>query len=178
MNTKNATFTFLVVAVMASAIAYAEKTAGQHVDDSILTARVKMSLIDASVTDAVSINVETSKGVVQLSGFIDSDAMKSVAGEIARETEGVEAVSNRLRVYTGQRSAGRKLDDSILAAKIKLKLLENDDTSGTKVNVEVRDAVVELSGFVPSYEERDTAVKLVSGIDNVKDVLNSIDISE
>jgi osmotically-inducible protein OsmY len=43
--------------------------------------------------------------------------------------------------------------------------------------VEIRGGVVELSGFVTTYDERDAAVKLVSGIDGVKDVINSIDIT-
>jgi hyperosmotically inducible protein len=70
------------------------------------------------------------------------------------------------------------LDDSLLAAKVKYALVENKETSGGKINVEIRDAIVELSGFVDSYEERDAAVDMVSGIDGVKDVINSIDINQ
>ena len=43
--------------------------------------------------------------------------------------------------------------------------------------MKIRVGVVELSGFVTTYAERDAAVKLVSGIDGVKDVINSIDIT-
>lgn len=64
-----------------------------------------------------------------------------------------------------------------MAATVKLKLVENKETSGGKINVQDRGTVVELSGFVSSYEERDTADKFVSGIDGVKDAINSIDIS-
>ncbi len=58
-----------------------------------------------------------------------------------------------------------------------VELAENDETSAHKVNVEIRGGVVELSGFVTTYDERDVAVKLVSSIDGVKDVINSIDIT-
>ncbi len=158
-------------------LAEAQKTAGEHVDDSTTTARVKMALLEQSVTDAADINVETSNGVVQLAGWVDSGDVKTQAGKIASQTESVAAVSNRLQIRSGKRSAGRALDDTILAAKVKLELAESDSSSAFKVNVEVRNGVVELSSFVDTYEERDAAVSLVAGIDGVDEVINSIDIT-
>ena len=167
-----------LLALLMSGSVIAQKSAGEHVDDSTTTARVKMALMEESVSDASAINVETSKGIVQLAGFVGSEKTKRTAGEIARGVDGVQSVSNRLRVMPEKRSVGRALDDSILAAKVKLKLVESKKTSGGKINVEVRAGAVELSGFVSSYEERDAAVELVSGIDGVKDVFNSIDITQ
>ena len=167
----------LALALSIGANTYAEKSTGEHVDDSTLTARVKFALLEQSVSDAIDINVETSKGVVQLAGFVKSDSIKAMAGRVTAGVDGVVSVSNRLIVRSAKRSAGTMLDDNILAAKVKLELIENKETSGGKINVEIRDAVVELSGFVDSYEERDAAVKLVSAIDGVKDVINSIDIT-
>ena len=168
---------FLALVLSIGANTYAEKSAGEHVDDSTLTARVKFALLEQSVSDASDINVETSKGVVQLAGFVKSDSIKAMAGRVTAGVDGVVSVSNRLIVRSAKRSAGTMLDDNILAAKVKLELVENKETSGGKINVEIRDAVVELSGFVDSYEERDAAVQLVSAIDGVKDVINSIDIT-
>ena len=167
----------LALALSVGTKAYAEKSTGEHVDDSTLTARVKFALLEQSVSDAIDINVETSKGVVQLAGFVKSDSIKAMAGRVTAGVDGVVSVSNRLIVRSAKRSAGTMLDDNILAANVKLKLVENKETSGGKINVEIRDAVVELSGFVDSYEERDAAVQLVSAIDGVKDVINSIDIT-
>ena len=113
-----------------------------------------------------------------LAGFVDSEDAKTIAGDIAEGVHGVMSVSNRLRVSTGRRSAGRALDDTIIGARVKLKLVENKKTSGGKINVEVRSGAVELSGFVDSYEERDAAVELVSGMDRVKEVINSIDVTQ
>lgn len=169
--------TLVAIVLLSGSLATAQKSAGEHVDDSTLTARVKWALLDESVSDAADINVETSKGIVQLAGFVDSEEIKKTAGDIAKGVDDVESVSNRLRVSTNKRSAGRALDDTVLAAKVKLKLVETDDTSGGKINVEVRSGAVELSGFVSSYEERDSAVELVSAIDGVNEVFNSIDIT-
>ena len=162
---------------LTAASAYAEKTPGEHVDDATITSRVKYALLNEVADDALAINVEVSKGVVQLSGWVSSDTAKSEAGRVAKAAEGVVAVSNRLLVRTGKRSAGRTLDDSLLAAKVKLALTENENTNAIRINVEVRNAVVELSGFVDSYEERDAAASFVENIEGVDKVINSIDIT-
>ena len=73
-------------------------TTGQDVDDSVLTTSVKAKLMDDSTTKAYEINVGTQKGVVQLTGFVDSTAMKTKAGELARSVEGVKAVRNDLEI--------------------------------------------------------------------------------
>ncbi len=177
MMSKPSTLAVCVLALLMNAAVHAEKSTGEHVDDTTMTARVKMALLEESASDAIDINVETSMGVVQLAGFVDSEKVKSKAGQIAKDVDGVRDVSNRLTVKSGSRSAGRVLDDTTLAAKVKLELVEDKRTNAGRINVEVRSAVVELSGFVDSYAERDAAVELVSGIDGVSRVLNSIDIS-
>jgi osmotically-inducible protein OsmY len=73
-------------------------TTGQDVDDSMLTTSVKAKLMDDPTTKAYQINVGTEKGVVQLTGFVDSTAMKTRAGEVARTVDGVKAVRNDLEI--------------------------------------------------------------------------------
>jgi len=73
-------------------------TTGQDFDDSMLTASVKTKLTENSETKAHQINVGTEKGVVQLTGFVDSAAMKAKAGEIARSVDGVKSVRNDLEI--------------------------------------------------------------------------------
>ena len=72
--------------------------AGEVIDDSVLTSKVKLALIDDPVTKAHQVNVETQKGVVQLTGFVDSTAAKARAAELARSVEGVTAVRNDLEI--------------------------------------------------------------------------------
>ncbi len=73
-------------------------TAGEVIDDSILTAKVKTALIANSETKAHQINVETNQGVVQLSGFVDDAAAKSAATDVAKSVTGVKDVKNELSV--------------------------------------------------------------------------------
>jgi osmotically-inducible protein OsmY len=75
-----------------------EPTAGESVDDAVVTAKVKAKLIDDEVTKAYQINVETFKGTVQLSGSVDSAEARSRATELARDVGGVKDVKNSLQV--------------------------------------------------------------------------------
>lgn len=74
------------------------QSAGEVVDDGVVTAKVKAKLIDDPVTKAYQINVETFKGTVQLSGFVDSAEARSRATQLARDVGGVKVVENSLQV--------------------------------------------------------------------------------
>jgi osmotically-inducible protein OsmY len=76
----------------------AKTTAGQVIDDATITASVKTKLIEDEITKAHQINVDTRSGVVQLGGFVDSEAAKGRAGELARSTSGVKQVQNELQI--------------------------------------------------------------------------------
>ena len=75
-----------------------QQTAGEVVDDSVVTAKVKAKLVDDPVTKAYQINVETFKGTVQLSGFVDSAEARSRATQLAKDVGGVKDVKNSLQV--------------------------------------------------------------------------------
>ncbi len=71
-------------------------SAGQYVDDSTITAKVKEKLVADPTTSAYEISVETLNGTVQLSGFVQSSAEKAQAEDIAKAVEGVKTVKNDL----------------------------------------------------------------------------------
>jgi osmotically-inducible protein OsmY len=75
-----------------------QQSAGQVVDDGVVTAKVKAKLIDDPVTKAHQINVDTFKGTVQLSGFVESTEARARAAQLAKETDGVKDVKNSLQV--------------------------------------------------------------------------------
>lgn len=76
------------------------QTAGEYLDDATLTAKVKAALIQSPETKAHQINVETENGVVQLSGFVNSEAARHAATNVARSVKGVKDVRNELSVKT------------------------------------------------------------------------------
>jgi hyperosmotically inducible periplasmic protein len=74
-------------------------TAGERFDDSAITARVKTALAaDAGARTAANVNVETYDGVVQLSGFVESDDMADRAVDVAKGVRGVRSVKNDIRI--------------------------------------------------------------------------------
>lgn len=74
------------------------ESTGEYVDDSAITAKVKTALLNDSGLKSFSIGVETYKGTVQLSGFVNSDALKSRAGSVTAGVAGVRSVRNNLVV--------------------------------------------------------------------------------
>jgi hyperosmotically inducible protein len=167
------------LAVAACASTRTQKSAGEQVDDSITTGRVKAALIADPTTKAHQIDVETFKGTVQLNGFVDTAASKERAGEVARGTKGVTKVQNNLTVKTdGTRTAGEVVDDGAITAKVKAALAGDSRTKAHQVNVETRDGVVQLSGFVDSSEAKSTAEDLARAVDNVKSVDNELSVKK
>jgi osmotically-inducible protein OsmY len=73
-------------------------TAGQYVDDSTITAKVKAEIFNEPTLKTLQIKVKTHKGIVQLSGFVDSEESVKKAGEIATGVAGVKSVKNNLIV--------------------------------------------------------------------------------
>ncbi len=71
---------------------------GQYIDDTVITAKVKAAIFDDPITKASEVNVETFKGVVQLSGFVSSQAAANRAIELARGVAGVKSVKNDMQL--------------------------------------------------------------------------------
>ena len=74
---------------------------GEYVDDTVITTKVKTAVFNEPTLKSAEINVETFKGVVQLSGFVSSQAAESKAIEVARTVGGVKSVKNDMRIKYG-----------------------------------------------------------------------------
>jgi len=90
------------VLMMATALGCAStaKTegSGEYVDDTVVTSKVKAAIFNEPSLKSAEINVETFKGVVQLSGFVSSAAAENTAIAVARKVEGVKTVKNDMRL--------------------------------------------------------------------------------
>ena len=94
---------FFIVALMVSALGCAstepaskQESSGTYMDDSWITTKVKTAIFNQPSLKVTQINVGTHKGVVQLSGFVDSAASIDKAAAIARSVKGVTSVRNDL----------------------------------------------------------------------------------
>jgi hyperosmotically inducible protein len=166
------------LAAVACASTRTQKAPGEQVDDSVTTGRVKAALIADPVTKAHQIDVETFKGTVQLNGFVDTSASKERASEVAKTTKGVTSVHNNLTVKTTGRTGEEVIDDGAITMKVKAALAGDPRTKAHQVNVETREGVVQLSGFVNNSEAKSTAEELARAVDNVKSVDNELDVKK
>ena len=71
---------------------------GEYVDDSVITTKVKAAVLNEPTLKSAEINVETYKGVVQLSGFVSSEADIAKAASLANGVKGVTSVKNDMRL--------------------------------------------------------------------------------
>ena len=156
-----------------------QQSAGEVIDDTVLTSKVKIALIDDPITKAGQINVETFRGVVQLGGFVDNAQQKDQATKVARSVTGVKEVRNDLRVSTKpEATTGQAYDDSMLTASVKTKLMENSDTKAHQINVGTQQGVVQLTGFVDSTAMKTKAGEIARAVDGVKSVRNDLEIRQ
>jgi len=88
----------LLVSLLGCASTNTQEGTGEYVDDSVITAKVKAEIFQDDSLKSSEINVETFKGVVQLSGFVNSQADINRAVEVAGSVKGVTSVKNAMRV--------------------------------------------------------------------------------
>jgi osmotically-inducible protein OsmY len=87
-----------LVSVVGCASTSKQEGTGEYMDDSVITTKVKTAIFNEATLKSAEINVETFKGVVQLSGFVNSQSDINKAVEVARGVSGVTSVKNDMRV--------------------------------------------------------------------------------
>jgi hyperosmotically inducible periplasmic protein len=179
----------LITLLAISALAVVSCDSPQPVDDSVITTKVKSKLAADTRTSAIKISVETTNGVVALTGTVPTQSEKSAAEEITKSTEGVKSVDNKIAVNpnsggatnVGEKageaasSAGQAVGDSAITGKIKTKLVAVG-IIGT--NVDTVNGAVTLKGRVDNAQEKALAEKLAKETENVKSVKNELAIEK
>lgn len=88
----------VVFAIVACAATEKREGTGEYIDDSVITTKVKAAILNTPTLKVAEINVETFKGIVQLSGFVTSRQAADQAIEIARGIGGVKSVKDDMRI--------------------------------------------------------------------------------
>jgi len=91
-------FAILLATLAGCASSAKQEGTGEYFDDSVITTKVKAAIFDEPTLKSAEINVETFKGVVQLGGFVSSQANISKAVEVTRSVKGVTGVKNDMRL--------------------------------------------------------------------------------
>lgn len=91
-------FAIVLTSALGCAGTATQESTGQYVDDTWITTKVKAALVDDPMVKATEVNVETFKGVVQLSGFVSSNSAMYQAVRLANGVRGVISVKNDMHI--------------------------------------------------------------------------------
>jgi hyperosmotically inducible protein len=151
-------------------------TVGTEIDDTVVTAKVKAALLVNQEVKGFDIKVETRKGMVLLSGFVDSQARAEGAISGARAVAGVKGVENGMTINDGKVTAGNKIDDGIVTAKVKSALLSDPGVKSFDIAVVTRKGEVQLSGFVDNQAQIERAIDVTRAVEGVQGVVNEMSV--
>ena len=158
--------------------AAAKTTVGTEIDDTVVTTRVKSALFADAEIKSFDLKVETRKGAVQLSGFVDNQAQVERAIAATRAVEGVTSVENGISLKAGNATLGNTVDDGIVTSKVKSALLADPNIKSFDIAVVTRKGEVQLSGFVDSQAQIDLAIALAGKVEGVARVDNELSIKK
>jgi hyperosmotically inducible periplasmic protein len=168
-----------------------EGEVAQRVKDAWIAGRVETAFLLNPYLSPFAIETQVDDGVVTLSGTLRSDIDRDLAVEIATGIDGVARVENQLTVDpesaessrlagegADERSFGQWIKDATTTARVKTRLLANNNTKGLSIKVDTRDDVVTLTGVVESHREKLLAETIARNIDGIVEVHNRIEVDE
>lgn len=128
------------------------------------------------------LDIDVDEGRVTLSGRVESEVQKELAEQVAMSVEGVQSVDNRIEVDPKVAEGNppgmvQRLEDAILAATVKSKLLWNSNTRGLDIQVRSENGAITLSGQAQTAAAKELAGELAANTDGVREVFNHLSIS-
>ena len=149
--------------------------------DGWIGMKVKTALLFHSNVNAFKTEVGVKDGVITLNGEALSEAQKDLAGEYAKDVEGVKSVKNEMTVAkvveNNELTLNEKIDDASITAQVKLALLYHRSTSALNTSVGTFDGVVTIGGVAKNDAEKVLVSKLVKDIKGVTSVINNMTIA-
>jgi len=184
---------------VAAALVLALLTMGCAETDTGITTAVNARLAADDQVSTYDIDVETADGVVTLTGEVDDPRARDRAIELARNTDGVRDVVDRLTVSNGatptsgtgaglpvgedkrepddrEQSAGDLTANAVLTSKVKTRLLADTTISGLTIDVDTRDGIVTLTGTVSSEIQKTRALRIARETEGVKSVVDELKV--
>lgn len=176
---KRSALTLLSVLLVVGGLAACSstQTTGEQVDDAGITARVKARLAADPDVNPFEIDVDTTDMVVTLRGYVDDPEDRGMAERIARDTDGVTRVVNRIEIGEApDMNEGDELPDAAVVAAVGAAFAASDLVGARDIDVDANEGHVTLSGTVASAAERDEAIRLARGAHGVVRVTSELEI--
>src|SRR5690554_4148676 len=169
-------------------------TMSVHAADGDMSCQLTEARQEGSVWTAFALNrhlspfaidVEIENGVATLTGEVESEVERDLAGQVALGVEGVTEVDNQLRVSgedvqrsaDGERSFSNRFNDATTTATVKSKLLWNRNTEGLDIKVSTRNGLVTLDGQAQSDAASELAERLARNTEGVRQVDNQLKVT-
>jgi len=158
--------------------------------DAWLAGKLETALLFTDELNSFAIDTKVSSGVARLSGSVESQVERDLAGEIARSVDGIEKVENALEINAKNARSKRAsaaqaraegfraaVDNAAVTARIKTELLANTNVSGTAIDVDSMVHTVTLSGTVDSDASRELAEQIAQGAADGREVENNLNVA-
>jgi len=171
-----------LVGTLTSLPAFAGKPTGQP-GDAWIQGKIETVYLLNRHLNSYAIDTVVRGAAVYLTGKVESNIDRDLAGELAKGIDGVVSVKNDLVVAEHARVAvadgdhrpfGEWVEDVTTTARVRAKLLTDRSIAGSKISVDTRSEVVTLAGEVASSEEKELAEQLVRNTGDIKDVHNQL----
>jgi hyperosmotically inducible protein len=157
--------------------------------------KIHAQFVTEDALDGSDIDVDTTKGVVTLTGTSPTEAGRARAVAIAKATDGVKTVADKLRIAKADTAAGeakeaargttgtakqggRAVNDGWIKSKIYSQFLTEDALENSDIDVDVEAGIVTLNGSVASAAGRTRAVAIAKATDGVKSVKDSLKVAK
>lgn len=167
----------------------ATKSVSSSIHDAWIRGKVEMALLLNRYLNGFRIHTDVERSAVKLTGTVDTDIDRDLAGQIAEGIDGVRSVRNDLKVVPddkGRNSAASEkhrkflqyIDDVSTTARVKSKFLLNKNVSGTRINVDTSNGIVTLHGEVDNGEQRELALKIAANTGSVRKVIDKLKVRD
>ena len=156
----------------------AKTSVGTEIDDTVVTTKVKSALLADPDVKSFDLKVETRKGAVQLSGFVDNQAQIERAVTVTRSVAGVSSVENNVSLKAANVTVGNTVDDGIITGKVKSALLAEPSVKSFDIAVATSKGTVQLSGYVDNQAQIDEALAIARKVEGVTHVGNEMSIKK
>jgi osmotically-inducible protein OsmY len=161
-----------ILVVALAAACSSTQTMEEEGSDAWITSKVTARITADPEVNPFEIDVDTTDGVVRLSGMVEDEAQRTEAESLARRTEGVKDVINDIEL--GDPTVKENIDDAWISTKVKSKLAADPDVNKFNIDVDVLQGVVTLSGTVETDYARQHAEDIAGrtkGVTGVKNLL-------
>ncbi len=147
-------------ALVALTLAGAAGSFASAIDDARITARIETMFMLNRHLSPFNINTTTKDGVVTLSGSVEDEVQKDLAGELADSVDGVKSVNNQVIVMgtvisrKPKRGWRQKVEDKTISASVRTRLIYHKEFRGFRIGVKTENNVVTLFGVVGSEAQK------------------------